>query len=160
MLSLEPNARLDLRILRLWPELKPRVGCLIDCATHMPYPLWNVFNIYKSKVMKPHVFVIWLQQLPVYCFICFFPLLPSQIILKQILNITILICKLISMSVCLLTVGQYVSWFTVNLWLPFPLSFLHILFVGENVIWPLSAFHWLNLLWYHLGLARIFLNYV
>ena len=36
LLSMEPKRVLDLMTLRSWPELKPRVGCLTDCATQTP----------------------------------------------------------------------------------------------------------------------------
>ena len=36
LLSVEPNAGLNPRTLRSWPEAKPRVGRSTNCATHMP----------------------------------------------------------------------------------------------------------------------------
>ena len=35
-LSMEPDTGIDLRTLRSWPEVKPRVGCFTDRATQMP----------------------------------------------------------------------------------------------------------------------------
>ena len=46
-LTMEPNTGLDLMTLKSWPELKPRVRSLTNCATQVPP---RHMTSYKFKV--------------------------------------------------------------------------------------------------------------
>ena len=46
---MEPDVGLDLTTLRSWPELKPKVGCLTECATHALPNLHNFVFIFSQS---------------------------------------------------------------------------------------------------------------